>query len=101
MRLYLFVLLAGCASENAAPGGSSLALQLSAPSPFDRVLVFARGIELGGAPIATPGLLAANVMLPATATVWQSGVMFPRADLPSPETSYLYRYESVEAGFVL
>jgi hypothetical protein len=76
-------------------------LQLSAPQPFDRVFVFARGIELGGDAIATPTLLAESVPAPATATVWASGVSFPRADLSSAQTSYVYRYASVEAGFSL
>src|SRR4051812_33415845 len=101
MRLYALLFVVGCAADNGAAGGGSLALQLSAPSPFDRVLVFARGVELGGDAIATPGLLAANVMLPASATVWQSGVAFPRADLSSPSSSYLYTYETAEAAFTL
>jgi hypothetical protein len=101
MRLYWLVLLTGCAADQAAPGGGSLTLQLSAPSPFDRVLVFARGIEIGGDAIATPGLLAAGVAPPATASVWQTGIEFPRADLASPASSYIYRYSSAEVGFTL
>lgn len=101
MRLYALLLVAGCAADQGAPGGGSLTLALSAPSPFDRVLVFARGVELGGNAIATPGLLAANVKVPATASVWASGVSFPRADLASAATSYTYTYSQAEVGFTL
>ena len=100
-QFFVTICLCSCAADPGAPGGSSLVLQLSAPSPFDRVFVFARGTELGGDAIATPTLLAQGVPPPTTATVWASGVSFPRADLSSAQTSYTYRYQSVETGFSL
>ncbi len=101
MRGFLLICLCSCGADQVAPGGSSLVLQLSAASPFDRVFVFARGVEIGGDAIQTPALLAADVAAPASATIWESGVSFPRVDLSSAETSYVYRYASGEVGFSL
>lgn len=100
-KFLLVICLCSCTSGGAAPGAGSLTLSLSAPSPFDRVFVFARGADLGGDPIATPTLLAQGVQPPATATVWASGVTFPRADLSTAQTSYVYRYTAAETGFSL
>jgi len=100
-QFLVLICLCSCTSGGSAGGGSSLVLQLSAPQPFDRVFVFARGTEIGGDSIATPTLLAQGVSPPATATVWASGVSFPRADLASAQTSYVYRYTTAEAGFDL